>query len=47
MYASFLGISDALYLVIFHQPPKEAFLRQAHGHKQDDLLPEYEPVKRG
>jgi len=29
MYASFLGISDALYLEIFHQPPIEPVLRQA------------------
>jgi len=25
MYASFLGISEALYLDIFHQPPKIRF----------------------
>ena len=29
MYASFLGISDALHMEIFHQPPMELVLRQA------------------
>jgi hypothetical protein len=29
MYASFLGISDGLYLEIFHQPPIESIPRQA------------------
>jgi hypothetical protein len=29
MYASFLRISDALHLGIFHQPPKYPVLRQA------------------
>ena len=31
MYASFLGISDALHLAIFSQPPVELVLRQAGG----------------
>ena len=29
MYASFLGISDALHMEIFHQPPIALALRQA------------------
>jgi len=29
LYVSFLGISDALYLEIFHQPPIKPALRQA------------------
>ncbi len=29
MYASFLGISEALHLGIFHQPPNKRVLRQA------------------
>jgi putative pyruvate formate lyase activating enzyme len=33
MYISFLGISDALYLEIFHQPPTKTVLRQAPGLK--------------
>jgi len=31
LYASFLGIEDALHLRIFHQPPLERAFKQAEG----------------
>jgi len=34
IYASFRGISDALYLEIFHQPPTEPVPRRAPGKEQ-------------
>jgi hypothetical protein len=41
MYASFLRISDALHLGIFHQPPKYPVLQQAPSNKAPPVAPEY------
>ena len=43
MYASFLRISDALHLGIFHQPPKYPVLRQGPRDRFD--LPGASPMQ--